>query len=355
MMFLGVVIHSSMSYSSSNDMAWPLRAKETSVAFYYLVDLIHAFRMPVFFLMAGFFGALLFFNKSPEQMIKNRFKRIFLPFLIFLIVLNPFTGYAFKYCKAVFDGQIPVTFAGHFSSPWSYVPFGLFHLWFLYYLFIISLLVYLFSNLTKGISALRINNVFERLFKNPLYRLLTLTGISFMLLFLFGAASFETSVSWLPDFGILFYFLAFYMTGWLLYRKRELVSTLKRFDVAVIGIGAISFFLKIKYSDQMNLTGIQLANSIITCALSLGIVGLFLRFSDSPNPNITYFVNSAYWVYLIHFAMAIYLSGLITDLDIPVYLKFMLVLSGTTVLCLTSYHFLVRKTFIGLFLNGKKT
>lgn len=354
MMLLGVVIHSSMSYSSSDDMSWPLRAKDTSDVFFYLVDFIHTFRMPVFFLIAGFFGAFLFYNKSPEQMFKNRFRRIFLPFLIFLIVLNPFIMYAFKYCDAVFAEQVPITLGKHFSSLSSYVPFVLFHLWFLYYLFIISLLMYLFSKLTKSISVLSIDNLFERTFKSPVYRLLTLTSISFFILFLFGTKSFETSISWLPDLGILTYFLVFYITGWLLYRKKELVNTLKHFDIATVLIGVIVFCLKIYYDHQMNLIGLQILNSIITCSLSVGIIGLFLRFADLPNNNVTYFVNSAYWVYLIHFFIAIFLSGLINDVTMSVYLKFLIVLSITTVICLASYHLFVRKTFIGVFLNGKQ-
>ena len=354
MMLLGVVIHSGMSYNSSNEMSWPLRAKDTSNVFF-LVDFLHTFRMPVFFLIAGFFGAFLFFNKSPKQMLKNRFRRIFLPFLVFLLVLNPFVVFAFKYCKAVFAGQTPLTLNEHFSSLWSYVPFGLYHLWFLYYLFIISVLVYLFSKWTKHISLPPIDNFFERTFKNPVYRLLTLTSISFAILFLFGAKSFETSIHWIPDLGILTYFLAFYLTGWLLYRKKELVDTLKHFYISATVIGVIAFCLKIYSDGQMNLVCLQILNSIITCSLSVGIMGLFLRFADFPNNNVTYFVNSAYWVYLIHFFFAILLSGLINDWTLSVYLKFLIVLSTTTVICLTSYHFFVRKTFIGVFLNGKKT
>ena len=183
MMLLGLVIHSSMSYSSSNDLSWPLRAKETSVLFFYLVDFIHSFRMPVFFLIAGFFGALLYYEKSPKQMLKNRFRRIFLPFLVFLFVLNPLVMYAFRYTDAVFDGLTPVSLTTHFSSFWSYVPFKLFHLWFLYYLFIISILVYIISRMTQHMSTLAIDIFFECTFKNPLYRAITLTSISFIILF----------------------------------------------------------------------------------------------------------------------------------------------------------------------------
>lgn len=287
-------------------------------------------------------------------MLKNRFKRIFLPFLVFLFVLSPFIMYAFRYCADVFDQQAPITLSEHFSSLWSYIPFRLFHLWFLYYLFIISVFAYIFSKLTKRISALSVDKLFERVFKNPLYRLLALTGISFILLFIFGAESFETSVSWIPELGILTYFLVYYMTGWLLHKNKELVNTLLHFDIVATLIGVIAFCLKIYCHDPMNLIYVQLLNSVITCSLSVGIIGLFLRFGDLPNTAVTYVVNSAYWVYLIHFFFAIYVSGLINDLALSVYLKFLIVLSVTTLFSLTTYHFLVRKTYIGVFLNGKK-
>lgn len=354
MMFLGVVIHSAMSYSSSNDMSWPLRAKDTSAVFLFLVDFIHTFRMPVFFLMAGFFGAFLYYNKGPEQMLKNRARRILIPFLVFLCVLNPFIIYSFKYCNAVFNNETPITLGELFSSPWSYIPIKLFHLWFLYYLFIISALTYLLAKATKRISISPVDHIFEQTFKNPLYRLLALTVISFFLLFLFGAESFKTSISWIPDIQILFYFFAFYITGWFLYRKKEVVYTLKKFDVLTTIFGVMVFCLKLSYDDQMSLTSLQIINSIITCTLSIGIIGLFLRFADVPNPIITYFVHSAYWVYLVHFCIAIWISGIINDLNVSVFIKFLMVLLGTTTICLTTYHFGVRNTFIGVFLNGKK-
>lgn len=354
MMILGVVIHSSMSYSSSNDMSWPLRAKDTSVVFYYLVDFIHSFRMPVFFLIAGFFGAFIFYIKGPEQMLKNRFRRIFLPFIVFLLVLNPFVAYSFKYCAAIFDGQAPITIGQHFSLLRSYIPFRLFHLWFLYYLFIISIFMYLIVKLSKQVSTLFIDKLFERSFRNPIYRLLVLTSVSFVILVLFGAKSFETSISWLPNLGILIYFLCFYITGWMLYRKRELINSLKHFDIQIAVIGISAFYYKMYNANEMSLISLQIVNSIITCSLSLGIIGLFLRFADIPNKKVTFFVNSAFWVYLIHFFFAILLTGLIDQMIINVYLKFLIVLSFTSLICLTSYHVLVRRSFIGVFLNGKK-
>lgn len=354
MMFLGIVIHSAINYSSSEDMTWPLRAKETSGVFFFLVDFLHAFRMPIFFLIAGFFGAFLFLNKSPEQMLLNRFKRIFLPFLVFLILLRPLLSYAFKYCSAVFEGEVPITFIAHFSSLGSYIPYHLSHLWFLYYLFIISVMAYGVAKWTKFLSVSFINSITESIITSPLYRVLVLAFVSFVILYLSGAESFETSVSWVPNVGILMFFISFYAAGWILYRQKAHLHTLNRYDLLITCIGIFLFCAKFFYFGHIALLGLQFFNAMITTTLSIGIMGLFLRFADFSDKRITYLVQSAYWVYLIHFGIALWLSGMLNRVEISVYFKFLIVLTVTTAICLTTYHFFVRNTFIGLFLNGKK-
>ena len=58
MMLLGLVLHSVVSYITiAIPEAWPYQDRQTSVAFDYLVFAIHLFRMPTFFVMAGFFAA----------------------------------------------------------------------------------------------------------------------------------------------------------------------------------------------------------------------------------------------------------------------------------------------------------
>jgi glucan biosynthesis protein C len=67
-MLLGLVLHSAISYGKIDyGEAWSLKDPETtSLLFDLLVGYIHAFRMPVFFAIAGFFGALLFYERSPR-------------------------------------------------------------------------------------------------------------------------------------------------------------------------------------------------------------------------------------------------------------------------------------------------
>ena len=80
-----LVIHSAASYIEAPvDWMWPFRDSQTSPWFILLLAFIHLFRMPVFFVMAGFFAALLYDRDGPARLVRNRGKRVLLPLVDFL-------------------------------------------------------------------------------------------------------------------------------------------------------------------------------------------------------------------------------------------------------------------------------
>jgi glucan biosynthesis protein C len=82
MMWLGIVIHVSvMHMQGPSPINWhdPATTRLADL----LVAFIHVFRMPVFFIVAGFFVAMLMQDRGAAEMLKHRFKRIALPFLLF--------------------------------------------------------------------------------------------------------------------------------------------------------------------------------------------------------------------------------------------------------------------------------
>ena len=73
LMVLGIYFHIAVFNYSAESMLFGFFAFQ-----------IHYFRMPAFFLISGFFGALLFYRKGAKRMLINRIKRIFLPLIILL-------------------------------------------------------------------------------------------------------------------------------------------------------------------------------------------------------------------------------------------------------------------------------
>src|SRR5258707_7779047 len=133
MMFLGIYLHAVVAYSPSG--GWPWRQTELTRTLDWSLSLIHVFRMPIFYAMAGFFTALLLARYGLRRAAWNRFMRIVVPFVVGWIVVWPLvmliagTGY--------YNFDIAL---GAFASGaiWRYA--NPMHLWFLEYLIVLYLL-----------------------------------------------------------------------------------------------------------------------------------------------------------------------------------------------------------------------
>ena len=144
MMMLGIVLHSANTYVVADyGASWPLKdANSTGLTMDWISSFVHAFRMPIFFVVAGFFAALLFYERSYTKMIKNRINRILLPLLVFVVLLWPLVMIAFAYSNLVISGD-PTPFASALASLNEFIPQRTMHLWFLYYLVLFSATSYL--------------------------------------------------------------------------------------------------------------------------------------------------------------------------------------------------------------------
>ncbi|MAI69542.1 MAG: glucan biosynthesis protein [Rhodopirellula sp.] len=85
-MLLGIVLHSALSFAP---IPWIVRDSQQSEFFYYLFSFIHGFRMPLFFLISGFFTAMLWRKAGLTGLFKQRCKRILLPLILGMWTIIP--------------------------------------------------------------------------------------------------------------------------------------------------------------------------------------------------------------------------------------------------------------------------
>lgn len=363
---LGLVIHAALTYNiTSHGEEWPLRDPMSRHMFSdFIVFVIHIFRMPLFFLIAGFFGAMLFYQRKWRSMVINRIKRIVFPFIIFLILLWPLTMFSFEFSKASFIGvESPASSALKLLSSFDdFVPRTTSHLWFLYYLIFITattIIIALGLGKLKSMSGL-IFKVFDGIIVKPFWRIIFISTITFAIFYSLGTSMITASVSLHPDLKTFIYFLFFYLIGWLLFKSKHHLETFMNYDkisffiaitlVSIKGVMINEFDLA---PDRPSLLFI-LISSISISLFIFSITGLFIRYTSNFNPQVLYLSNASYWVYLIHLPITAILPGFIWKLPLYAFLKFMIVCFTTFLICLVSYHYLVRSTFIGNFLNGRK-
>lgn len=360
MMLLGIVIHSAITYGIIDyGNAWTIKdPNDTSILMDFIVFIIHNFRMPIFFLVAGFFGAMLFFDRGPVKMLKNRFQRIVLPLIVFIFLLAPSIVFAAIYSRSVFEG-IPDPFsvaAEPFIIIKAWLPGKTFHLWFLYYLFFITIVSYILGIVFNYLPAFTqfTTRIFESIIRNPILKVIIFSILTAIILWTMGQDWVLTSTSWIPDWNTFIFYFFFYGIGWILFKSKHLLGTFMQNDwiylVMAIILASTRFFILGADADLIMAMSI---NAISVWLFIFGITGLFLRYGSKHSELMRYNSDASYWIYLIHLTFTLLLPGVIAEWDVPAIFKFLFVFLTTSVICVVTYHYFVRATFIGKFLNGR--
>ena len=85
-MLLGIALHAALAYIGAG---WVVSEERISAELSMLVPAIHGFRMPLFFLLSGFFSAMLWRRRGLGQLLSQRARRILLPLLLGCVTIVP--------------------------------------------------------------------------------------------------------------------------------------------------------------------------------------------------------------------------------------------------------------------------
>ena len=369
-LMLGVVFHATMSFLPGPQV-WLLKDSESSPLLSALFFVLHIFRMTTFFLIAGFFAHMSFGKKGAKGFIADRAKRIALPLVIFWPVVITTIGLGAGYAVYVATGTFPTQPPPSPPPPPFFFP--LTHLWFLYVL----ILLYAAALAVRGIVARAdgagrfrtgVDRVVSGLLRSP---------AAPAVLALPAAAAFYVRPDWLVFFGVptpdmnlipnppaaIQFGLAFGL-GWLLHRQTGLLSQMQarwplNLAVAVALTAALLWQMglsPIVTPDQPGLTKLFHAGgyALAIWTWTFAAIGLSLQFLSDHSPVRRYIADSSYWIYVIHLPIVIALQAWLSRHDWPALVKFGVVLGIGFALMFASYELLVRHTFLGRLLNGRR-
>src|SRR4029078_7753852 len=86
----------------------------------------------------------------------------------------------------------------------------------------------------------------------------------------------------------------------------------------------------------------------------LGLTGAALRFLSNYSPVRRYIADASYWIYLVHLPVVAALAVWVGHWPLHWGVKYPFILVASFGVLFLSYHFLVRPSFIGQLLNGRK-
>jgi glucan biosynthesis protein C len=370
-LLLGIVLHATLSFLPSPTRIWIIQDSHPSITLGVLFFAIHVFRMTTFFLIAGFFAHVSFHRRGTWGFIGDRLQRIALPLVVSWPILFTLMGVVIFWAASFPHG-------GPLPGPPRWPPvlprFPLTHLWFLYVLleFYAALLV-----LRAGVAWLdQTGHIRDRLDRLVGLVMRSRFAPAIMALPIGIALCLDpTWTGWLgvrtPDSSLvtnpqaLIGFGTAFGFGWLLHRQIDLIKILERrwllnLVLATVLITA-SFFLAIASVLQPPPVGYEAIRLAGAACYALAIwtttfaaIGLALRFLSDFSPVRRYLADASYWLYIIHLPILMALQVAVSRLDWPWPVKFGAIMLVALPLMFASYQFLVRYSFLGAVLNGRR-
>ena len=372
MMMLGIVLHAATFYLVAPPATMPIPTDRNHA---YLFDLvfhfIHSFRMPTFFVLAGFFTSLLVEKRGVWGTYRNRGARVLAPLLAGLVTVLPLAG------LFMFDFMLSVRFGTHDILPDralmrqlgkemqdAGVPveqLSLGHLWFLYYLCYFYLLIPVCRWLVRG--SLPFEARLRKLLASPatlvlfgLYTAATLWPFR-------GGQVHEGFIFLTPHLPSMIYYGSFFVFGYVFHTYRDFLQNLVRAVPWCAALALVLFPLSLWLTEREHAAAAGLffphlaavvVHGLCTWALIYLFIGSALRYFDRESPWILYTSQSSYWVFLVHLPAVCFAGWWLVQYDLPAIVKFLAATGFTTVVCFVTYHYWVQRTWVSDFLNGRR-
>jgi peptidoglycan/LPS O-acetylase OafA/YrhL len=372
-LLLGIALHAATPYVAG--LPWVAREAPNGVlagVFY----TIHMFRMPVFFLIAGFFGRMMLERRGADGFIKDRARRILVPFVVGLPVIMLITGVGYM-LGALASGvdlqslqqlRPPPSSGGGGGHQSLIASIPLIHLWFLYYL----VLFYTAALVARGVfrsARLRIalDSAVRFLVRGAWGPVILALPIAAYYVQLEGWSSWggiPAPFSLIPDAGALIGYGLFFTFGWLLHRRQQSLAFLQQLWPLYCAL-AIAAWVMCRtiggttphwgpYLHDFELLAYTLSYMAGAWFSSCGLIGAAMRFLSGASTVRRSLADSSYWLYLMHIAALFFFQQALHPLPWHWSVKYLLSIAGSLLVLLLSYHYLVRFTFIGTLLNGRK-
>jgi peptidoglycan/LPS O-acetylase OafA/YrhL len=398
-MLLGVFLHAGVSFMMSPPVFWSVRDSDPTPVVDVFLFGVHNFRMQAFFVLAGFFGCLLYQRYGLVNTLRHRVKRVVIPFVLSLIFVVPTIMIAFlsvelqnvrefgvpenasagrklaaELIAAYPDSSDAIRIANRLSAPDKAALPPLAHLWFLYYLIYFYLAVAILTPACRWLAGSRVLQLIDRGFSSLIksrWRCLICVFLTLPVFLTMSDWFVETPQTWNPEWPIIGYYSVFFVFGWLLYRHRELVPAFGRgwkLNLLLANLVVLPLALSITFAGldaaksgtpASNIFAWRVAaftaQALYTWLMIAGLWGAFLHYFARERMWTRYLADASYWCYLASITPIIFLQYWVKDWPVPGVVKWLFVSVLAMTFLLLTYEWCVRYTFIGAILNGRKT
>lgn len=356
-----LLFHSAMPYDSHD--WWHIKNKETSNLFMEFIFFMHLWRMPLLFFISGTVSYYMMKNRSGWSFIGLRFRRLFIPLLVGMLVVVPpqiymerlskgYTGSYWDFYKTVFN-----------FVPYPKGSFSWHHLWFIAYLFLYDLIFAPVFAWLASPKAAAFKERLKALAKGKLIYLIALPSIAW---YAFLTLQHHETNDLAHDWCYFVYWLLFVLAGFVCIIQPALMDSLERNRRFALAAGFLGLLLmdylrwnKFEPLDRNDVHGFWLIASnalrpITTWGWVFGLIGYGKKYLNKKTRSLNYLNQAVYPFYIIHQTVIVVLVYYIVQLPDDILSKYVFTVGMTLFVSMGLYHVLVRPYNVMRFLFGMK-
>lgn len=347
------------------EWSWHIKNKETSYLLLEFNDFTHRFRMPLLFFISGTVSYYMLQRRTSGGFIGLRFRRLFIPLLIGMLVIVP---------PQIYIERLTQGFKGNF---WSFYPsvfttgtypkgnLSWHHLWFICYLLVYDIVfapVFVWLISAKGKALLQKVNWMA---KSTFIYLLIIPGV---LVYTFMVLQFPETNMLVNDYAFLLYWLFYVLAGFICIANPAFMDSLERnrrnsLTIAFTGTLLINYLRWNKlepwlvYADYKHAPGtfVFLAiSAVVAWMWVFAIVGYGKKYLNRKSPALPYLNEAGYPFYILHQTVIVILTYYVMRVSDGVGLKYFFTVIVTLVISMGIFHLFIRPFGLMRFLFGMK-
>ena len=351
LMMFGIVLHSSQVFNPAQN--WLIGSDQTFALAGWLVDAIGIFRMPAFFIVAGFFCLLSMQKYTPRDFAMMRVERLAVPLVVCALLLNTLqTSILSSYGVFEFD-LVGYLAGGRWMS----------HLWFLNHLLVYVGFAYVVSSRGWQLPGLVGRYAAAACSIMSPFTLLGLVAgahlIAFKSLAVTGALGAGVVLGAFDLYSIAWN-LPYFVFGMVLGLRRELLQRFAAVPlpvaIAIVALCAPVGAAGEALDSAALRTGAQFLQLLATWYAAALCFRVFHRFANRPSALMASLSGSSYSVYLVHHLLVIVFGIILVQLGIGGPLGLVILIAAVAACALLFHQHVVASSAAGRYLfNGVRT
>lgn len=324
-LMLGIPFHAAVIYSLAHE--WAVSSPDKSQVLTWFSDFLHTFRMPGFFLLAGFFSIMILDRKGPMTWLKSRLFRLGVPLVSATLLIVPFQIVVQSVAQSV-RGTLPwadlstytIGQLTQFGEPW------ISHLWFLWCLIAYCVGLAMLHALVGG-TRLRaaLDGLVGCVMRN---RIASLVGFTALCATTAYVQSVVVAAS--PYYGnaVINYnaYVLYFCLGVMLFYSPKMQDLLVKPGPKALCVGIVLAVLSVvPYADFLGHT-LKVIAGIAGALLIVGYISnLAVKHFNTPNAKVRKLVDASFTIYLFHHPIIIVLATLFLMVNFPPIIEFAII------------------------------